>query len=250
MAKEKGASLNPDNFIEGGGLLDNVDVVWKNPRFETWDYAGKGPSIPALAIDLEPDEGDAITQYWSAGSSDDWNPSKDGTKLVPIGKASSLSKSSNLYQLLKSIKDAGFPEDKMEDDISVYEGMGCHMVRVKAPERPGLKKTEKKYEASVLVVDNIIKLPWGEEKGKGGGKEKGKADVAEIATGVVMEILGDNPKGIAKMKLAQEAFKRLKTQGVDLSTVNAVVSLTGGKDSEEFLASGPWTYEKGIVSQG
>ncbi len=246
--KEKGASLKPSGFIEGGGLLDNVDVVWKNPRFEMWDYAGKGPSIPALAIDLEPDEGEAITQYWSAGNADDWSPSKDGTKLVPTGKASSLSKSSNVYQLLKSLVEADFPEDKMEDDVSIYEGMKCHMVRIKAPDRPGLKQEKKKYEASVLVVDTIIQMPG--EEGEKTGNVKGKAgdEVTDKATQVVMEILSENPKGLSKTELASKAFGKLKTEKVEQTTINAIVKLIAGKD-ETFISSGPWTYEKGVVSQ-
>jgi len=246
--KEKGASLKPSGFSEGGGLLDNVDVVWKNPRFEMWDYAGKGPSIPALAIDLEPDEGDVITQYWSAGNADDWSPSKDGTKLVPIGKALSLSKSSNVYQLLKSLVEADFPEDQMEDDISIYEGMKCHMVRIKAPERPGLKQKEKKYEASVLVVDTILQMPGKEGEKTGNVKGKAGDEVSDKATQVVMEILGENPKEIQKMALASKAFGKLKAEKVDQTTINAIVQLIGGKD-ETFISSGPWTYKNGIVSQ-
>lgn len=248
MSKEKGASLNPDTFLEGGGLLDNVDVVWRNPRFEMWTYPNTTITTPALAVDLEPDEGEAVTQYWSAGNADDWNPSKDGTKLVPIGKASSLSKSSNLYQLLKSIKEADFPIDKMEDDVSIYEGMKCHMIRMKAPERPGLKQKERKYEASVLVVDTIIQLP-GEDKKTGNVKGKAGNDVSDRATQVVMEIVSENPKGIQKMMLASKAFAKLKGEKVDQTTINAIVQLIGGKD-EAFITSGPWTYEKGLVSQG
>lgn len=248
--KEKGASLNPDTFLEGGGLLDNVDVVWRNPRFEMWSYpGGQYPDSPVLKIDLEMDDGaTSDNDVWTAGSADDWSPSKDGSKLVPIGKASSLSKSSNLYQLLKSIKDADFPVDKMEDDVGVYEGMKCHMIRIKQPERKGLQKKEKKYDPSVLVVDTIIQLPWDEKKGKDSGKGKAGDEVTDKAIQVIMEILGENPNGIHKMKLASEAFKKLKAEKVEQTTINAIVQLIGGKD-ETFISSGMWTYNKGMVSQ-
>jgi hypothetical protein len=50
------------------------------------------------------------------------------------------------------------------------------------------------------------------------------------------------------MKLAGEVFKKLKAEKVDQGSINAIVQLIGGKD-EGFLESGPWTYEKGVVSQ-
>ncbi len=246
--EEKGTSLKPSEFQEGGGLVQG-ELTWRNPRFETFDYGGKGPNVPAFSVDLEPDEGDTVTQYWSAGNADDWTPSKDGKKLIATGKASRLSKSSNFYQLLNSLVEAKFPEDKMEDNVSIYDGMKCNMVRIPAPERKGLQQKESKYEKNILVVDSIITLPWEtKEAGSGEGK-KGESDaLTEKATEVVMEILGDNPKGIQKMKLAGEVFKRLKTQKMAQTEINAIVQIVGGKD-ESFLSSGPWTYEKGTVSQ-
>lgn len=248
MAKaveEKGVSLDPDSFPEGGGLLDNVDVVWKNPRFEMWDYAGKGPSIPTLAIDLETDEGEPVTQYWSAGNAEDFKPSTNGMKLVPIGASSGPTKSTNLHHLLKSLKEAGFPKEKMvAGTVDVYEGLKCHMVRVKT-DRKGLPPTGKKFEPTVLVVDAIISLP-GEEKG--GGKTKGGDDVEDKAVAVVMEILADNPKGLEKMKLGSAIFKKLQADKVPQTTINAIVQLVCGKD-ETFVKSGPWNYDGKVVSQ-
>ncbi len=248
--EERGASLKPSEFQEGGGLFQG-EATWRNPRFEVFDYKGSGQSSPGLVVDLEPDEGDTLMQFWSAGNADDWTPSKDGKKLIATGKATKLSKSSNFYILLNSLVEAKFPEDKMEDDVSIYEGMRCNMVRIPAPERKGLQQKERKYDPTILVVDSIITLPWeAESKGKGSGKGKTESDgVSEKATEVVLEILGDNPKGIQKMKLAGEVFKRLKAQKMAQTEINAIVQMVGGKD-ESFLSSGPlWTFEKGVVSQ-
>ena len=245
--EEKGASLRPHDFAEGGGLFQG-EATWRNPRFEVFDYKGGSNSSPGFMVDMEPEEGDTIMQFWSAGNADDWTPSKNGKKLIATGKATKLSKSSNFYILLNSLVEAKFPENKMEDDVSIYDGMKCNMVRVPAPERKGLQQKERKYDPTILVVDSIITFPWeAEEKGKGGEKVGESNALTEKATEVVMEILGDNPKGIQKMKLAGEVFKRLKAQKVAQTEINAIVQIVGGKD-ESFLSSGPWTFEKGVVS--
>ncbi len=245
--EERGASLKLGEFQEGGGLFQG-EATWRNPRFEIFEYKGSGNSSPGFMVDLEPEEGDTIMQFWSVGNADDWTPSKDGKKIIATGKATKLSKSSNFYLLLNSLVEAKFPDDKMGDDVSVYEGMKCNMVRIPAPERKGLQQKEKKYDPTILVVDSIITFPWeAESKGKGGGKSAESDGVSEKATEIAMEILGDNPKGIQKMKLAGEVFKRLKAQKMAQTEINAIVQLVGGKD-ESFLSSGPWTYEKGTVS--
>lgn len=246
---EKGASLKIGDFSEGGGLIEG-ELIWRNPRFEMFNYGGKGPSTPAFTLDLESEEGDPVTQMWSVGNAEDWAPSKDGSKIIPIGKAAKLSKSSNFFQLIKSLKDAGFPEEKIEDDVTVYEGMKCLMVRVPAPERKGLTQTPKKFEATILLVDKVITLPWEEEKGKSkGGKTGDVADENSVkATEVIMEVLSENPKGIDRMRLAGEVYKKLKAEKTDMANINVITKLIGGKD-EGFLESGPWTYEKGVVNQ-
>ena len=58
---EKGASFKVDDFIEGGGLIEG-ELTWRNPRFEMFNYGGKGPSTPAFALDLESEEGEPVTQ--------------------------------------------------------------------------------------------------------------------------------------------------------------------------------------------
>ena len=251
MVTEKGASMKPSDAVEGGGLFQGI-VTWRNPKFEMCDYVRKDGSVANSAIafhpDLEDEDGIIHNQdFWTVG--DGWTPSKDGTKLISSKKGASLSKTCNFIILMNSLVEAKFPEDKMEDDVSIYEGMKTDMVRQAPPERKGLVKKEKKYDDSVLVVDSIITFPWegGEGKGKGERKETKSDALTEKAAEVVMEILGDNPKGIQKMKLAGEVFKRLKAQKVAQTEINAIVQIVGGKD-ESFLSSGPWTFEKGVVS--
>jgi hypothetical protein len=256
--QKAGASLRASDMVEGGGLLDDVEATITNIRFALWDYGGRvADQIPAVEVELETDNGEKATQYWSAGKSKDWVPSADGRRLEPIGNAKGINVSSNAGILLTSIVNAGFPEDKIGDDISVFEGMVAHFIRVPAPKRSGLAKAPRADgrdfgEATILTVDKIVKLPW--EKGKvarGGATSKASGagarapeqaqDLTTKATETAMAILADNPGGIPKAKLATTVFQSLK----DDPDRNAIVQIVY---KDDFLSAGPWKFEKGVVS--
>ncbi len=244
MAKdeqERRASMKLEDFVEGGGLIEG-DLTWRNPRFAMYDYGGKAKAAPVFAVDLEPEgEGNAQTQYWSAGKAEDWAPSKSGKFLVRIGGAEKLSTQSNYYALLKSLVEGGFEGDP-DEICDATDGMKAHMVRVPQPERVGLEKREGKRPATTLLVDKIISMP-GEEKKKEGD------ELESEAMSLVMGILAENPKGLAKMKLASEIFKAGKAAGMALPKVNAINKLVAGA-SEDFLKAGgdgAWVFEKGTV---
>ena len=255
MGKEKGVGFRPTDFTDGGGLLDNADVAWKSCEFVMWDYNGNGPQTPALKVVMD-HEGEEVEQFFSAGKADDWAPSKDGTKLIPVGNATGINRKSNLAILINSLVDAGFPEDKIEDDVSVFEGLKCHMVRKPAEKRPGLVRTPradgKVFEATNLVVDEIQQLPW-EKKAASGKKAAPKDteqeqetgggdddDVEQEAIAAIMEVLEKNPKGIDKKKLAAQVFTKVKAS----KNRNAISQLVY---KDEFLSTGPWTFENGVV---
>ena len=125
MVKEAGASLSPSTYVEGGGLLNDVNVKWKECRFELWDYQGTQPNaVPALKVTMEvEDMEEPVDQYFSAGSARDWIPSKDGRKLMSAGVARGINKTSNLAILINSLIEAEFPPDRIEEDCTVFEGL-------------------------------------------------------------------------------------------------------------------------------
>jgi hypothetical protein len=263
----EGASLKPSEMTEGSGLLDDVTCTWKSCSFEMFDYQGKSPQpVPALKAVLDPDDsGDETDQYWSMGNAKDWIPSDDGKRLVAVGSATTLKTSSNGAILLTSLVNAGFPEDKIGDDISVFEGMVAHMVRIPAPKRPGLKKRVREdgreFEDTVLTVGEIISLPWEKKKAKGAPKGKAAAkgapkkaaakpaadagaddDVNDAAVAFMMGALAEaGDDGLTKKELPTMAFQALK----DDPNRNAIVQLVY---QDDFLANGPWNYEDGVVS--
>jgi len=252
------AKFAPSEMGEGGGLLDDVDVTFKECRVCSWDYNGKVPTaVPAIKVAMQlADGGDAAEQYWSAGSSKDWMPSEDGKKLVAIGKATALVRSSNAGILMESIINSGFPEDKISDDISALEGMEVHMMRVPAPKRGGLVKTErsdgKDFEATVLTVSKINKLPWEKKSAKGGAKGKGAGkadtvadgDVQSSAEAALMSVLAQHPDGVTKQQIPGLVFKEVDAK--DLNR-NEVVKLVF---TDDFLKAGPWEFADGTVKLG
>ena len=248
MGKETGASMRPSSYVAGGGLLDNVDVTWKKVRFEMFDYGGKVQATPCLKVDMELEDGSEVEQYFSAGSAADWNPSKDGTKLVAVGNAKGINENSNMAILVNSLIEAGFPEDKLDDDCTVFEGMNTHVIRVKAPERKGLSNTNTRsdgrtFDRMNLVVDTINKFPWDKKTtkaagGSGGGtakKEEAGDDVEERATEVVREVLGEATGPMDKKTLSTKVFNAMKGDPLR----NKVSQLAF---NEDFLSNGPWTY--------
>ena len=248
-------SLNPETFLEGGGLVDDVDVVVKDAKFVMWDYNGKIPQpSPALCLTMEVED-EEVLQYYSMGSAKDWLPSEDGAQLLSVGTATAIRKTSNGGIFLTSLIDSGFPVEDLGDDISVLDELQAHMIRVPAPKRGGLKQEEKKYEQTILIVSEIIAMPGEKKKPTGAPKKKtakGKAkpkpkskkeepegDASEKATMVIMSILEEEGT-ITKKDLPGKLFQTLKSD----PDRNAIIKLAFDDD---FLDDGPWTYEDGTL---
>lgn len=252
-----GVSLKPCDAVEGGGLLDDEDVKIVDAKFTMFDYGGKAQPVPALMLSLDRmDDTEPIAQYWSMGKALDWIPSDDGKELVPIGRATQLTAGSNGMWLLTSAINAGMPESKLGDDISIFKGMECHVNRVAAPVRKGLQQKEGK---TILVITKIHKLPWDKTAAKGKGKTaakgKGKAaaeaatsDIDTLATEFILGLLADDgkmsgfPDGIPKAKLAPEAFAAFPANDPNRSAIVRKVF------EDAFLSSGPWAYADGKIT--
>ena len=249
-----GISLKPSEAVEGGGLLDDVNVELTKPRFEMWDYQGKiANPVPALVIDLVPqgDDEDAepVMQAWSMGSAKDFVPSKDGKKLNPIGSRTAPNSSSNGMLFISSLVNSGFPEDTIEDDIDFMEGTVAHVQRQPAPKRPGLVRKEGDREPTYLAVTEIISLPGEKAKKKTGGKAVAKKSVGKKSAGgikgktiaAILQALEDNEGEVTKQQLPAILFEALKSDPEINEAVNMVFD-------DGFLGSGPWSYEDGVVT--
>ena len=248
MATGKAAGLKPSEMVEGGGLISDVDVTFAEVRFEMWDYNGTVPvANPAIKAKLVEVEGGAeFIQYWSAGQSKDWMASEDGKRLVSVGSGAGLNSGSNAGILITSIVNAGFPEDKIGDDISVFDGMKAHVIRQAAPKR-NIQKAPRAdgrvYEDTVLVVSKVLQLPWEKKGGAASGTTTTSGDISEKVTGIVLEVLGANNGTLPKQQLVTKVFQHAKSD----SDRNKIVQMV---HKDEFLKAGPWSYEGGVVTAG
>lgn len=277
-----GVSLKPSDAVAGGGAYDDIDVLITKCRFISWDYKGAIPT-PILGLGVwyrTLTDAFEFDQVYSAGELAHFVPSEDGRMAVPVGKMAGLVESSNAILFLRSLVDAGFPEAKIGDDVSVFEGTVCHVNKLPQPKRTGLKTApapgdEKKF---YLAVTKIHKYPWDAGAGVpsgssakaavGLGTAKAAAPIANqtaqaatasagagasanglMAKGVetVMAILAEKGGKVARMAMTQEAFKILKND----PDRNPLVQLVF---SEPFLKGQgveggvPWSFDGTTVS--
>lgn len=263
-----GALIRPDAMVTGG-LVDDIDVTLDSVRFVLYDYDGKvQDGVLALHVKMKDDDGTEYDQYYSAGDPKFFVPSKDGKMAMPVGSRTALSSSSNAAQFLISLVNAGFPQEQMEADVSIFESMKVHVNRVAQPKRSGIIKnaSDNDREKTVLIVTRIIAMPGEEPVKKGGAKTtagtkaaapattkagtkaapKAAApadddDVAATLTEVVTTALAEAGGTVTKKDITGIVFRALK----DHPARNQAVKLV---HTDEFLASGPWTFDGSELS--
>lgn len=265
-----GVSLNPAAFVAGGGLLDNADVIIKSARFAPWDYNGAIQTpVLAAAITYQNREDDSVTiQYYSAGDMKNFVPSEDGRQAIPVGKAEGLNESSNFYAFLTSLVNSGFPVDKITNDISVFDGLECHVDRVPQPKRKGMAAAADNSNKTILIVSKITKYPWDSaassapaaapkavgkvtpatptaNQGQGSGAVGAGSPVEAKADETVMGILMAKGGECAKPVLAQEVFKVL-AKDPDRNTIVQMAY----KDEYLGAPGKPWAFDGTTVKLG
>jgi hypothetical protein len=180
-------SFKLDNFA-AGGVLPEGDYEVKEAAFVLFTYTSKdgvaGATTTALKLVLNPivngePKDEDVEQHYSVGSPDNFVPSEDGQSLVASGSRTTLAKGSNFFIFMENLVNAGFPEDKFENDASVFVGTRGHIVHIPAPERANLRQSsvmsgqvaenKKKFDPTIPVFKTIIKLPWETAK-KGAAK--------------------------------------------------------------------------------
>jgi len=220
-----GVSIRPSEFVEGGAVPVDRNLLWKECRFNLFDYTKKDGTVVATTaaakIKFVDDDGAEYEQQYSAGDPNRFQPSADGKTLEALTESANLSKSSNYYILMNALINAGFPENRLGEDISVLDGLYTHNIGLPEPKRSGLVRetAEGARERVISVPDSIIKLPW-ENKGKGAAKAKATAAPAEEDAGdaeadvlaMVTEMLADADK-VTRQQVATKAI-RSKNQPV------------------------------------
>lgn len=213
-------SIRPSEMVEGGVVPVDKNLLVKESRFVLFDYMNKAgekvATTTAARLALVDDDGVESVQHYSAADPSRFLPGQDGRELVPVGAATNLNKSSNFFILMNGLINAGFPENKVDNDISVLEGLYAYWIGVPEPKRVGLARTAEQ-DARVRVIpvpSQIHRLPW--EKAKPGAKASVKTgariaaavDITDKAIKFIGEAIGESG-AITRQELAVRVFRDL-----------------------------------------
>lgn len=208
------ASWNPD---EASGLVDNVRATIKAVVVDyfTADSGFKGVNVNVtFARTGEAD----ITERYMLGSADQWAPNATKTGVHPLGEGNGkIWNRSDAHKFIKSLADAGFPKNRIGNDLSVFVGTDCHINRVTQDRTYTDKKTGKERTQTTMLVTKIYALPG--EKGTGakavsksngavageGPSSPTSSEHDDYATDVLLRVL--KAKGpVSRDDLAKQAF--------------------------------------------
>jgi hypothetical protein len=259
-------SFDPDD-CKAGGLLNDINVVWRDVKFEIYDYGGKkaGVLVPALGITLEDVEsGEELQrQYYKAGNIDGMTVAEGGKGLIALKEGAAIHNKSRLFQLMVSLRENGFAKEKLQEmvqDATQLTGLVCHMVQAPAMSKaitPRRREDGTEYEDTVLVVESIAKMPWeaaAAKKGKKGkaaahsepavsaasGDANAETKAMEFVAGLIAE------KGsVPKKDLPTGAFRAFQ-QDADRTQIMKLVFDDNWLG--DMAAAGLWRYADGSVS--
>lgn len=237
-------SLQPENAVGGGAVADGVYLI-KDIEAKMFDYGGKAEAVPAICVTYHSDDGVETGQFYSAGNGAKLHPSGDGKRFEVIGK------NSNAFQWIGSILNAGFPKDKVDDDVTVFKGTRVLVESKAQPKRTGLKdQTEGK---TIVLVSKILALPGAKSAPKStpvsspkvatstagtsefvasaapvGNSTNGSLDLNEAARTLIMTILDNAPEhAITRVKLATEVMMAAVKNATLKSHMTALKKLAG-----------------------
>jgi hypothetical protein len=225
MAEQAKISIRPSEFVEGGAVPVDKNLTWKECRFSLFDYTRKSGEVVATTcaarIKYVDDEGTEYVQHYSAADPERFLPSKDQKTLVAQAGAQALAKSSNFHVLMNALVNAGFPEDKLDADISTLDGLVTFNIGVPEPKRSGLKREEPAEgarERVISVPSKIVRLPWEKAPAKGAAGKAPKAAAAEApaddlsadAVAIVASVIKGDVESATRQRIATEAIRAKK----------------------------------------
>lgn len=215
-------SLNPKTFTKGG-LFSDVDVEILDFYFTLESPEGYTVADRVFAkADMKIlSDGALVDNFYSAGKSADFVPSKDGPgegtgyALEETGSRTALNDNTNISIFMAELVKCGFPPERLDSGrLDVLKGLVCHVVRIPT-KREGLERDKKEGARpdTVLVPNKIIKLPGGAAKkgpaaAKKGGASTPAAEAAADAGGA--EGAGDDVKAVVLKLLAEDGVTNVK----------------------------------------
>lgn len=252
------ASIKPSEMVEGGAVPVDQNLQVKEARFVLFDYQGKAPPTTSARLVLVNDEGVEYTQHYSAADPTRFVPSQDGKGLVAVGTGQALSKSSNFFILMNNLVSAGFPENKLGNDISVLANLYAYWIGVPEPKRTGLARTAEQTERErvILCPSQIHNLPWEKKTAKPGkptsqptsqpGAEQPQAsDVSAATIEFISSVVGE-AGSISRQDLAVRVFKDL----ADNPDRDAIATLVFSPEIQALLLANGFKVDGETISKG
>lgn len=183
-----------DEFSEGG-LLDDVDVTIKTFRYREWDYNGTVQKASlGLQLQMIAADGTETVDVASAGDLENFRPSPDGKKAVPMKNTIKMNRNTNAMLMLISLMQADTRGElaaklRATDDISILDGVKVHILRAPQPKRKNMPTivadtmvptpgapVQQAREKMYISVTKLIAYPW--ENGVGAAAPSGPAATA------------------------------------------------------------------------
>lgn len=150
MAEQQGqaASFNP---ADASGLFDGGRALIKTVEVNTFK-SGKGDSFVNVDVTYLT-EGRDMTEHLMLGGVDKWAPLPDKSGAISLDNKKVWNKS-DPYRWVTSLVNAGFPSNKVGQNLKVFEGLDVTLQRV-TTEGKYTDKNGKERENSVVLVTAI-----------------------------------------------------------------------------------------------
>lgn len=245
MTEAKPISLKPEDLSHGGGgILADTNTRWDKVCFGMETYKGKSEGGPVVAFMVEytdldtglsadPESGTKYQQSWSTGSAHDCVPSPDGKQLLGTKAPRDNSSYGMLMEGLGNAIGAEELSAHIIDDITVLQGMECHMFQM--PDTRGIKKkrkderTGKEYDPTIPMVDRVMVKPWDKKAGTAASADSAGDDALKAkATVLIKEILAGTPAGLDRNTIVVQVFQKADSDQAALAQLisndNAFVS--------------------------
>lgn len=262
-------SFKLGSFTGGAGLAEG-DYQLVDHTITLWDYEGKmANQVLALRVTAQPGrvqgknftpEGDQSIQHYTIGDATAFGPDETGKGIVATGTRTSLGKGSNFFIFLENLINAGFPEDRFDNDVSAFDGMVVHITPIPAPKRNLPQSNlvvgdpnQQQRDRTIPVVSLIHRYPWETGaaaptkappvKGKAAPTKAAAAPTpaaeaeASVETGDLAEDLAARLGTILNGKAAMQRtllrvnlFKGLNTDKVDAGMRDAMMKVFNSDD--------------------
>jgi len=216
-------SLNPEHAVQAGAFVPNVGVMTIiKARVGRDDYewpkdSGTMIERTAVLFTLKDSENDTYEQplALSIGKPETFWASSDETKIESDpSREGGISKGCNFYKWLTSAIDAGFPQNKVGDDVTVFEGLKYEAMAI---------PTSGKGETN--GVKTIVSLDGGSDSAKDKGSKGSDTPVADtddfdsllVTVGTIM----NGSDSFNKLALAVEVGKKLDNSSLGSKVMTA-----------------------------